>query len=816
MPILIKKPDDEIDINLKHGENVLNACIENLPARFGADKFKPSLSIDAAIFDVDEMSPDELISVLDFDYSGEVITIELAPRGAESVVSSVGNRVMGLTGDLIGSLIPTPEIPNLQGEVKQSPNSNLKAAQNSFRKDQAISNKAGETYSTPDFIQPSYFEYSGNVKTITELLCIGAGRYNKQHILDTLSDGETLLSKISGSVYDAYVIDNGDTVPADIQKTVTNSNNIDGQALEAPNSELFEQEITGAQFTLSNQIQIPDTNSLIEDFNLQAGSQFTIDGTNAGLYEVSAISQGGGFFIIDIVTASFSLVTETVNFTKEPPAGETENNWLDWVELEIESPDDIWFHVVYPNGIQKENRSRHTVEIEIEIRDAALAVQSATFSASELTESPQFRTFKVSDTAIVIPSGMIEFRARKVTLDESGFRQAVQLEEVASVKNQSSNNYGDVTLVSVKKRATSLALGGRANKINCIARRELRTYNPSTGLVSTTYSFTQKAVDYIFYLLYFVAGYSLEQIDLDSLFSLDDNLSDPQLGQFDYSFDDKDIDIDEAVKTAANAIRSTYFKLDGKPSFIRNEALLTRSGLIDNRIMSGLPTERFSNYTSGDYDSIKLEYFDPTINEKAFIERRINKTTGSIESGIGDNVKEINFSICRNTLQATNRADFEIRLIAYIIKTVSCRVYKDALYFTKGMKIGYASPWDNEYKSGEILGQSQDLTIFDTSELVELNGVDTYYCYLTDNTGLPTSSPFVVTERTDTKYGFIAPSGPAAYLASGQVQLGSRYIIATLDNLNASDLLVDNISYSDSGYADVSLLQYDQKLYETD
>ena len=74
--------------------------------------------------------------------------------------------------------------------------------------------------------------------------------------------------------------------PADIQKTVTNSNNIDGQALEAPNSELFEQEITGTQFTLSDQIQIPDTNSLIEDFNLQTGSKFTIDGTNSGLYEV--------------------------------------------------------------------------------------------------------------------------------------------------------------------------------------------------------------------------------------------------------------------------------------------------------------------------------------------------------------------------------------------------------------------------------------------------------------------------------------------------------------------------------------------------
>ena len=102
--------------------------------------------------------PDELISVLDFDYKDEVITIELAPRGvAESVVSSVGNRVIGLAGDLIGSLIPTPEIPNLQGETKQSPNSNLKAAQNSFRKDQAISNKAGETYSTPDFYTAKLF-----------------------------------------------------------------------------------------------------------------------------------------------------------------------------------------------------------------------------------------------------------------------------------------------------------------------------------------------------------------------------------------------------------------------------------------------------------------------------------------------------------------------------------------------------------------------------------------------------------------------------------------------------------------------------------
>ena len=109
--------------------------------------------------------------------------------------------------------------------------------------------------------------------------------------------------------------------------------------------------------------------------------------------------------------------------------------------------------------------SRHTVEIEVEVRDAALAVQSATFSASELTESPQFRTFKVSDTAIVYPiwSNRI-LESEKLRAIKMGFRQAVQLEEVASVKDQSSNSYGDVTLVSVKRRATSLALGGRANK----------------------------------------------------------------------------------------------------------------------------------------------------------------------------------------------------------------------------------------------------------------------------------------------------------------------------------------------------------------
>jgi hypothetical protein len=816
------------DINtVKTGVNLLDWCVEHHPNCFNFNKVKTVVLCNGLIIaDVDELSSEELQKALDFDVNGaDYIEIRQAPRGLIAgsyllTALAVGAAVVALP-TVINWLIDIPELPNNQGASSSSPNANLKAASNQFRLRQGIPNKSGETFCVPDFIQPSYFEYVNNLKVVKELFCVGEG----SHSISNIKDGEALISSITGSSATVYDLVAGDVVPADVQKTVVGSNNIDGQELNAPDAAIYKQTLD-IEFIANNQLKFADTETVIEDFEWVIGSLFRIStGLSAGDYEIANITDSGGFYTIETVETTIvteaSAATDLVRLNDD---GDPIDGWTDYIVIrEAVGTDDVWFQITMPQGIESKDGKRIEIDIEMEVVASLTGsystsyLMSASFAGADRTEKA--KTFKLSDftgaLSDLINADKVEIRARRSTNKFDGAAaQSVKLEEVQWVVDQDANDFDGLTLLYLERKATRAALGSRDNKINCIAQRKLKLFDPNTGTVGATYEVTRQAADYIFYVLYELGGLPLSAIDTDALFDIKDNLPTENLGYFDYSFDDKEISLEQRIETAANAMRCTAFKSGRIWSFVRDEEKPLRTALISPRIMKGYGEESFSFNKPNDKDSVVIRYVDPDENNNKFIERRINQTTGAIEDGRGDNPINIEMDFCRNEAQAINRAELEIRKIAYIMRSATLEVTVDGLYVNLGDRIGWANPIDNDTQHGEILSFSAG--DYDTTERFIDNGVDTYYCYTTDEDGLPTSAPFVVAARVDTEFGFTAATGQA-YDAVGYTQLGSRYIIATLDNLNLSDWTVISRSGRNSdGSVTIELSEYNAAVYEED
>jgi hypothetical protein len=148
--------------------------------------------------------------------------IDIYVRPADPA-TAIAVTVAVITAGVAIALAPKPKLPNDVGERTSSPNNQLSAANNEFRQRQAIPDIAGEIVAFPDFIQPSYYEYEGDIKTVTELFCVGVGHHN----ITNVKTSNTLIDDMAGSSYTVW--QPSDTIPD--QRNVRGTNEITGQEI---------------------------------------------------------------------------------------------------------------------------------------------------------------------------------------------------------------------------------------------------------------------------------------------------------------------------------------------------------------------------------------------------------------------------------------------------------------------------------------------------------------------------------------------------------------------------------------------------------
>lgn len=701
------------------------------------------------------------------------------------------------------ALMPKPEIPNGAGEIKESPNNRLNAATNTFRPRQAMPHIYGRVRAYPDYIQSSYYTYKNNIKEIHEVFLVGVGYIDVTEV----KSSETPIA-------DFNVYQPDDVLPA--FDDVRGTNEVTGQEIEPADKTATTVALWGGIVTNTNTIE----NIEIGKLNLQPSDTVTISGMswNNG---AEAFSGTATVSSLTDTTIAFSDVTwvnsnvtdgEIMSGTLSQDGAPSAANWFALTGDSIEA---VRAHVVAQRGLYNQSTGDAvSVEVQLEVQalDSAGTPTGSVFTKTAFIsgdgQDGQYRTIEITG---LTPS---KYQAR-VVRNTNKIEDAVDiltLEGIDSVTPIDTSGYGAVTLLETFRKAGAQEAGGRSPKTNCIAQTLLPILDPNTGTFGARAA-TRNAAQIVMDLLVDKAGEPLDNIDYERLLEVVPN---DELGYFDFTFDDKDVSVAQALETILNAARCYYYMVGNRYTFERDEAKPVRSMVFNRRnTLPEAAEQSYTLYRTHDYDSVELKYVDPDTNAESYVRRRINPTTGAIETGLGDNVNEIDLAGCRNVTQATNRAELEIRKIKYLWLQVKDKVTSEGLTVGLGQKVGWCDINDSDVFNGEIL---EDLGggVYRLSEPWTPQAGVTYYGYAMQADGT-VSTQAVVTQPTGEPYQ-MSVSGVTALVANGyEVQQGSLYVIAPEGGIEANDFTITARSKPDDMYnVELTMVNYDARIYEMD
>lgn len=826
---------------------------------------------------------------------GESIIIHHRPQGFDPITIAIAAIVAAVA---IVALIPTPSIPKVNGqdigERSESPNNRLSGQTNIARPYEAIPEIFGRIIAFPDLIQPSLFEYIGNIKYVREVFCIGRGEYQ----INQIRDDQTELSAVSGSSSTVY---GPGSSPSDL-RIGRESNDVDGQeliAVDDPRREytgriIFKDRsaslMESVTFNNTDDSFVFSSSTIAFDIDLNPGDTFDISGSvsHNGTWTISSINNDGTdteIFVTGNVLAE-SPTTITVTPTITPPdriyvddqdiidnfglvngstvqiTGTTSNNgtytivsavesnikpliyegqiavtdlevqesftneddpsatiktteseWVGWFQLTGEMGA-IWCHFQTPQGLQSSSGGTIQVDFEIETQETDSggtptgSVDTTTGFFRDSSLNPGFQTVKIT-----VPSfGFYRIRARRTTDKFTG--NAVDLlkwEEAVAITEYESD-FGDVTLLDVTTKATAFALNSSQRKINVDCTRKLGTAR-SGSYVATPVA-TQTFADAVVYTL-LKAGRDISEIDIDELYDIEDSAGSPY-NEFNFSFDNKDIDLGERVKTICNAARVNVYR-DGQTwRFVRDEAQANRTLSFNRRnIASGENQQQ--NYQlrkPNDFDGVSLRYIDPDTNKRAEIKIKIDPVTETfIEGQAGTRQKNIDLAGCRDETQARDRAHLEARRLLYQRRSVSETVLNDGNLVDLGDRVAWVDIFDGDTFDGEILGVNG--SEYRTSERFDPAAGESYVVVITDSDG-NTTNPVTATAGS-TPFSFVATLPDSPILADKYtIQAGSRYIIGNVTDIGDTDMTVVAKRPQSGGRVKVEMINYTDKLYEMD
>lgn len=803
---------------ISHQVNLLDWLNENEEENFGGLHAQITLN-DKVIVQTWEGEPEQHEQAINVELGlFDVVKVALRPAGIDPFSIAIAVAFGVVAAAISIALAPKPVIPTSltedSGEGRNS-NNQLNAAKNSYRPRQAIPDIAGQVVSYPDFAQLSYYEYQSNDRVFREIFCVGVGQY-------TISDvkvGDDLLTDSTGNEYTVY----HNTSPPNLLNIRPNSNSleVDIPAPDDNEATVFLSGRVGAPYVNGQTIVL--TESLMDDLSLQVGDTVELaftykTGPDPEIYveETTTVeSVGSNFFT---VAYNGFLGGDRLNGYITKTNGGIQDKWY---TLEGDAITEVWLDLKMPSGIKSDTGGSTTITLTLTIEelDATGTPTGTTYERGCVfagnTRSALYQTFKLTQDDGI---GIGRFRAKIDRITNSLGDNAIDLVTMEAVKSITpyTADFGDVTLIDVTRSSNARVSRGQSDKLNCLVTRKLRIYDHATNTYGATYEETRRFCDYAFYLLYEVSGVAIEDID-ESLWEIYDNLSDDELGYFDATFDDKNMSLRDRMEIICNTARVRYWNVGIKWFFVREESKPISSMMFNRRNLSASRAHRFTQSfrRPSDYDGVTIRYVDPVTNSEAQIYRSID-AAGAIVNEEGINSLEFNMTVgCRNVLQATNRAELEVRRLIYQSAKVTDTALMDALEMQIGERVDYVDIYDGDTFDGEVLGVSGN--VYTTSERFEPENGLTYYVYVTDSNG-NISNSVVATPRSDGNiYGFEASGLSGVYLAGGTIQSGSRYAIASAEDLEAqSYIAIARGRPNEQGECSIELAEYNELMFEAD
>ncbi|MDV5436591.1 host specificity factor TipJ family phage tail protein [Enterobacter hormaechei] len=393
--------------------------------------------------------------------------------------------------------------------------------------------------------------------------------------------------------------------------------------------------------------------------------------------------------------------------------------------------------------------------------------------------------------------------------DNSSDASILKVEEIHSINIRTNVVHPTDTLVRVKVRATENALGSRERKYNALVTRKVISYDLDTQAVDYTLRASRSFADAVAHTWLIMGEQPVSSIDLYGLYSIAESLPDERLGYFDYTFDDENDSLGDRVQAICNAASVVAYWDDGVLTFTRDQKV-DYPAAVFNR--ANMKTDEYKiTYEAtlpGGYDGVQVSYVHPTTNNKTYVNYRV--LNGSIVEQEGENPNKLDIVGFRNEYQARERALRETKRLIYSRVKMNAKVFEDGI-IQVGSVIQMPDIYDTNQQQGYLKGRTGNS--FDTSEPIAFSGE--MFVLVTDSLGNPTYR-YPASPRPDTSYGFIAsiPDIELNFWDGDEVQLPSRYLIATVEELDSQLWTVNSIKPNTDNTVSLTVAEYSDAIYQ--
>ncbi len=755
------------------------------------------------------------------------------PKG---IVEDILSPIFKVVGQVFSFLAPKPAIANTGGNTVDSPNNSLTGQTNTARVYKAKPDIYGQVRSFPDLIQESVFEYirqddfDGGLKYVTEWMCIGIGHYS----YESVRYSESSLGSLAGAEYQFH--QPGEVIPQIVEGY--GFDDVDGQEVPGQNdADDFPVETATAYTVVSGtysggQIAMQILKQAEFDYFmglvLPHAVTFTINVTYAtasGSVTKDVLFSGT---LISAVETNDGAVTDPVTwytFTmgdlqgpSDVPATATINTTtfiLNDNEALIVGPffspvesTELWLHTQSSLGGNKQTNWKVVIwKIDDDYNQIPGTTETFTYyqgTPHDHTSEVFYRTDKLTPAA-----GFGRYAISFQRTDNASDASVLKVEEIHAINIRTNVVHPTDTLVRVKVRATENALGSRERKYNALVIRHTITYDLATQTVDYTLRPSRSFADAVAHTWLVMGAQPESSIDLYGLYSIADSLPDKRLGYFDYTFDDENDSLGDRVQAICNAASVVAYWDDGVLTFTRDQKV-DNPAAVFNR--ANMKTEEYKiTYEAtlpGGYDGVQVSYVHPTTNNKTYINYRV--LNGAIVEQEAENPNKLEIVGFRNEYQARERALRETKRLIYSRTKMNAKVFEDGI-MQVGSVVQIADIYDSNQQQGYITGRTGN--VFDTSEPISFAG--DMYVLVTDSLGNPTLR-YPATARADTKYGFTAaiPDISLNIWNGDTVQLPSRYIIATVEELDSQLWTVNSIKPNADNTVSLTVSEYSDAIYQ--
>lgn len=530
----------------------------------------------------------------------------------------------------------------------------------------------GTVQTIPNDLMQTYKAFD-NIGNLLEYSYYDAGRGHLHIEADGVTEGDTLISDITGSsvaVYAPYTSPNNTTSPQlqigdviDQKLYVTYSNDdVDGIVLKAPNDIGANPSADGTAKRISNTgyIYDPSGDSAFSEFlsvgdvavlsNFDVAGVTNLNGSFEVLYvddfEVRLAVNGASNW--DALTSGQTYTLTERSDTFIGPRDTYDVSLTDWYYMARGEVDRVLANVVGQNGLYKYDggysRANVTVELQYQMIDSQRNPIGDIYTVQGTVTGNSTDYVGTSIYGQLPTASRFRARMRRITNFDKDYDGTVS-DEITFINlyGQSLDttpHYGNRTTVHCARKQTPRAASIDNPELRMIATEMCYKYL-GNGVFDTVMTPNTQAVQSLIRLARdpAVGNLELTTANMDKLLAVQEEIESyfgsELAGQFCYTFDDYDTTMQDIVQTIAEAVFCTAYR-KGADIMLRFDRPVAGPEMVFTHRSKTTGTEKWTRTfnDSTTYDSLSFSYIDPDTNvqETIYIPEELGANTEEYES----------------------------------------------------------------------------------------------------------------------------------------------------------------------------------------